>query len=261
MWELYERNLVPIYLEPFARDLLQVAALQPGDQVLDVGCGTGIVARLATASLGSSGRVVGVDVSPDMLAVARAYSGSLPVEWEEGDAHDLPFSDASFDVVLCQQVLQFLPDRLRALQEMRRVLRPEGRAVVSVWSSIQEAPGFGALAHALATHVGPESAAAVRERGFGFSDPEALAAALQQAGFNNISVSKHQRVIHYPSVEDFVLRYLEVLAALVPEFAAAGPAGAAKVVGEVTATLPDHRLPGGSLSLPLATNVAVGRAP
>lgn len=261
VWELYERNLVPVYLEPFARELVEVAALRPGERVLDVGCGTGIVARLAAASAGSSGRVVGVDISPDMLAVAKAASGELPVEWKEADAHDLPFPDASFDVVLSQQVVQFLPDRQRALTEMRRVLRPGGRALVSAWSSIQEAPGFAALGQALETHVGPESAAAVRDQGFGLSDPEALGAALQKAGFDNVTVSTHRRVIDYPSVEEFVLRYLEVTAGLVPEVAMAGPAGAAMVVDEVTATLSDYQLDGGGLSLPVATNVAVGRAP
>lgn len=257
---LYERNLVPVYLEPFARELVEVAALRPGERVLDVGCGTGIVARLADASAGP-GRVVGVDISPDMLAVAQASSGDLPVEWKEADAHDLPFPDASFDVVLSQQVVQFLPDRQRALTEMRRVLRPGGRALVSAWSSIQQAPGFAALGRALETHVGPDSAAAVRDQGFGLSDPEALGAALQKAGFDNVTVSTHRRVIDYPSVEEFVLRYLEVLARLVPEVAMAGPAGATKVVDEVTATLSDYQLDGGGLSLPVATNVAVGRAP
>ncbi|MFN2557956.1 MAG: class I SAM-dependent methyltransferase [Nitriliruptorales bacterium] len=261
VWELYERNLVAVYFEPFARDLVEVAALQLGEQVLDVGCGTGIVARLAAPSVGPSGRVVGIDISPDMLAVAQASVGDLAVEWKEADAHNLPFPDASFDVVLSQQVVQFLPDRRRALTEMRRVLRPGGRTLVSAWSSIQQAPGFAALGRALESHVGPESAAAVRDQGFGLSDPEALGAALQKAGFDNVTVSTHRRVIDYPSVEEFVHRYLEVVARLVPEVAMAGPAGAAKVVDEVTATLSDYQLDGGGLSLPVATNVAMGRAP
>ena len=100
--ENYERYFVPAIGAPLAADLIETAALQPGERVLDVACGTGIVARLAAASLGESGRLAGTDVNPDMLEVARAVADGLPIDWYEADAESLAQPEASFDVVLCQ---------------------------------------------------------------------------------------------------------------------------------------------------------------
>ena len=102
--EAYERYLVPTLFTPWAHDLIARAALQPGERVLDVACGTGIVARLAAAHVGVAGHVVGVDLNPDMLAIARAQppaTASARVEWREGDANALPCNDATFDAVFC----------------------------------------------------------------------------------------------------------------------------------------------------------------
>jgi len=106
--------------------------------VLDVACGTGIVARQAAPLVGADGQVVALDMNPAMLAVARALpapSGAT-IHWREGDAMDLPFEDGAFDVVLCQHGLQFVPDRARAVREMRRVLAPGGRALVIVLEAV-----------------------------------------------------------------------------------------------------------------------------
>ena len=124
--EAYERYLVPAVMARFADDLVE--SVGPGDRVLDVACGTGIVARRAAAR---GATVVGVDVNAQMLDVARAADPA--VEWIEADATALPLADDAFDVVLCQQGLQFMPDPAAALAEMRRVLAPGGRLTVSVW--------------------------------------------------------------------------------------------------------------------------------
>ncbi len=117
-------------MEPWVRRLVDVAALQAAEHVLDVACGTGFVARFAAQRVGTVGRVVGVDLNASMIEAARAASGrdaATTVEWRTGDAAALPFESGIFDVVLCQQGVQFFPDRLLALREMRRVLRLEGR--------------------------------------------------------------------------------------------------------------------------------------
>src|SRR5262245_2757037 len=124
--ENYERYLVPTIFGPWALDLVELA--RPGERVLDIACGTGIVARTAARRVGSGGKVVGVDVSAPMLDAARAAAAGegLSIEWREGNAMTLPFSDTEFDLVLCQQGFQFFPDRSASLREMHRVLRPGG---------------------------------------------------------------------------------------------------------------------------------------
>jgi ubiquinone/menaquinone biosynthesis C-methylase UbiE len=131
--EAYERYLASAF-RPWADQLVEVARIQEGDRVLDVACGTGIVARSAAVRAGVTGSVVGIDLNADMLAVARRASGSVrpAIEWRQGNAVELPFPDGSFDVVLCEQAIQFFSEPVRALVEMRRVLTRSGRAAVSV---------------------------------------------------------------------------------------------------------------------------------
>ena len=128
--EIYERHMVPAIFAPWSADLLALVKPQPGERVLDVSCGTGIVARNAASMVGGTGRVVGIDMNASMLEIAR--SNDAPVEWREGDALAMPFLDQEFDVVVCQQGLQFFPDRSKALREMHRVLVPNGRLGIAV---------------------------------------------------------------------------------------------------------------------------------
>src|SRR5690606_27470300 len=137
--EHYERQLVGPLFKPWAEDLLGRVSLAPGDRVLDIACGTGIVARLAKARLGPDSLVVGIDSSPPMIAVASEREPT--VDWRVGDAAALPVTGSDrFDLVVCQQGMQFFADRLGAAREMRRVLAPGGRAGVSTWRPIEEHP-------------------------------------------------------------------------------------------------------------------------
>src|SRR5262249_33536426 len=139
--ELYQRYLVPAITARWAQDLVDRALLQGGEKVLDVACGTGVVARLAAAKV-APGHVTGLDLNAGMLAVARGVSNEgAPIDWNEGSALDLPFRSGHFDVVLCQLGLQFFPDQPKALHEMRRVLREPGRVALSVYSPIERTPG------------------------------------------------------------------------------------------------------------------------
>jgi ubiquinone/menaquinone biosynthesis C-methylase UbiE len=137
----YDRLFTASLFEPWARILIDLVGVRPGDAVLDVATGPGTVARMVAARAGTSGRVVGVDISEPMLEVARskpAEPGAAPIEFIRRSADDLQLPDASFDVVLCQQGLQFFPDQIAALREMRRALNPRGRLGISVW-----AKGYG----------------------------------------------------------------------------------------------------------------------
>src|SRR4026209_321228 len=118
--ETYERYMVPVLFAPSAERMVELARPRPGQRVLDVGCGTGIVARRAAARGGGHGHITGLDASPGMLAVARAAAGreQRSIEWREGRAEALPFSDGEFDLVLCQYALMFFTAPSAALAEM-----------------------------------------------------------------------------------------------------------------------------------------------
>jgi len=130
--ENYERWLVGPLFRSFAERTLDEVQPSRGQRILDIACGTGIVARLAKERIGAAGHVVGVDISSDMLAVARAVAPSI--DWREGNAGALPLHRGEqFDIVVCQQGLQFFPDKPAAAGEMRRALTRGGRLAVSTW--------------------------------------------------------------------------------------------------------------------------------
>jgi SAM-dependent methyltransferase len=136
--ERYERYVARYVLGPWAPLLVDAARLQPGERALDVACGTGVVARAAAERVGPAGQVTGIDLNAGMIRVARSLPrpAGARIEWLERSALDLGLADASVDAVLCQQGLQFFPDKPRALREMRRVLRRAGRLALSVWTGI-----------------------------------------------------------------------------------------------------------------------------
>jgi ubiquinone/menaquinone biosynthesis C-methylase UbiE len=203
--ELYERYLVPAITSVWAADLVQRAALQRGERVLDAACGTGIVARLAAERVGARGAVVGLDLNPGMLAVARALpppSGAA-ITWHEASVLAMPFSEATFDVVLCQLGLQFFPDRPQALREMRRVLVPGGRLLLSVFGPIAHNPATHALAGALERHLGAD-AAAIKRAEHGLADAEELRDLASSAGLGDVTIDTVTHEIHFPSPREYV---------------------------------------------------------
>jgi len=198
--ELYERYLVPAITSVWANDLLDRISPMRGERVLDVACGTGVVARLAEER-GQVGRLVGVDLNTAMLAIARAKSAN--VEWIEGSALDLPFDANSFDIVLCQLGLQFFPDRPRALMEMVRVLKPGGRAGFSVYSAIENTPAASAFVQALDKYLGEEASRTKRAEHLS-CDAQEVGAWAKQAGFDIVDVATVTKQITFPSMLDYV---------------------------------------------------------
>ena len=198
--ELYERYLVPAITSHWASDLLDRIALRRGESVLDIACGTGIVARLA-AQRGHAGRLVGIDLNTAMLTTARTKSAEI--EWIEGSALALPFDEDSFDVLLCQLGLQFFPDRQLALKEMVRVLKPGGRAAWNVFTAIERTPAAHALVQALDKYLGPESSRTKRSEHLS-CDAREIGAWAKRAGFDEVEVATVNKRFTFPSMLDYV---------------------------------------------------------
>lgn len=204
--ENYERYFVPAIGAPMAEDLIQAAALRPGERVLDVACGTGVVARLAAERVGPSGTVAGLDAHPGMLAVARPSTPSgTKIAWYEASAEAIPLPDASFDVVLCQMGLQFMSSKVAALREMRRVLDRGGRILVNVPGP--KPPLFAIMTEALARHVGPQ-AAGFADVVFGLHDTDAIANMMRDAGFSEVKVQAKPKPLRLPPPADFFWQYI-----------------------------------------------------
>lgn len=204
--ENYQRFFVPSIGRPVADDLIAVADLRPGQRVLDVACGTGVVTRLAAERVGAAGAVAGLDVNPGMLAVARSQAPTdTPIEWHQANADSIPLPDEAFDVVLCQMGLQFITKKLAALREMRRVLKPGGRALVNV-PGPKPAP-FAVLTDALASHLSPQ-AASFGDLVFSMHDADELSELMRSAGFRKVDVQAKSKSLRLPAPEDFLWQYL-----------------------------------------------------
>jgi ubiquinone/menaquinone biosynthesis C-methylase UbiE len=203
----YERYLVPLFFAPGAQHLIELADLRNGDRVLDLACGTGIVARSVASRVGPHGTIVGLDMNKGMLGVASKASSHIrpPIEWRQGDAQSIPFNDATFDIVFCQQGLQFFPDRSAALLEANRVLVPNGRLVLSAMRPIEHNPGYILLAEALDRHIGPNAGAMMRSAFLPLSINE-LRDLFKSVGFRDIRVFIGIGSVRYPSAEEFLRR-------------------------------------------------------
>jgi SAM-dependent methyltransferase len=186
--------------------------------VLDVACGTGILAREASSRVGPHGSVAGVDPNPGMLAVAARLAPDI--EWRQGTAESLPYPDRSFDVVVSQFGLMFFTDRRQALHEMLRVLVPGGHLAVAVWDSLDNTPAYAAEVALLEQVAGPQAADALRAP-FVLGERSELAALFQGAGVAAVEVSTHHGTARFPSIRSMVeadLRgWLPVMGVLLPE--------------------------------------------
>jgi ubiquinone/menaquinone biosynthesis C-methylase UbiE len=203
--ELYHRYLVPAVTAPWAADLLTRAGLRRDERVLDVACGTGVVARMAAERVGAGGRVVGLDINHGMLAVARTLPvvRGAEIGWLEGSVSALPFTERTFDAVVCQLGLQFFPDRPQALREIRRVLAAQGRLALNVFSEIERNPAAHALADALERHLGEGTSLAKRSE-HALADTEELRALLTAGGFDRVVIQTARKAIRFPSVREYV---------------------------------------------------------
>jgi ubiquinone/menaquinone biosynthesis C-methylase UbiE len=206
--ELYQSFFVPTIATPVSRELLEAARLQPGERVLDLACGTGIITRAAAERVGTTGAVTGIDVAPDMIATAKETpAAGAPIEWHEADAVDLPVPDGCYDVALCQMGLMFMPDKPAALAELRRVLTPGGRVVVNTPGRIQ--PAFEAMEQAIVDNLSADLGAFVSAV-FSMHDPGHIAELLRDAGFEGVDAREYTAPLTLPGPAEFLWNYINL---------------------------------------------------
>ncbi len=197
----YQEFFVPALFQEWAPRVVAAVKIQPGQRVLDVACGTGVLAREAASHVGSSGSVAGLDPDPGMLEIAARLAPAI--EWRRGTAESLPYADQSFDVVVSQFGLMFFTDRCQALREMLRVLVPGGRVAVAVWDSLDQVPAYATEVALLERVAGQQAADALRAP-FVLGDRRELAALFSSAGLPSLAIRTHRGTARFPSIRSMV---------------------------------------------------------
>jgi len=234
--QVYEAGPVPLMFQPLAELTFQHATLQARERVMDAACGTGIVTRVAVKQFENLGKVVGVDLNAGMLDIARQRMPKtrVPVKWQQADLCALPFPDGSFDVVLCQQGLQFIPDKAGAVREMKRMLASGGRLIFTVWI---ESPYHTALADSLTRHVNAQAAKSCLAP-YNLHDHETVRKLVSDAGFSNIDMKTLDVSIRVsPSSADSLFETVAARSPFVQEITSASAA----LKKEVSAALQAYR--------------------
>ena len=197
----YEDLHVPALFEQWAPLVVDAAQVQPGHRVLDVACGTGVLAREAVSHVGAGGFVAGIDATPGMLVVANQLAPAI--DWREGVAESLPYESGSFDAVISQFGLMFFQDRAAALSEMMRVLSPGGRAAVAVWESLENSEAYLVEVDLLERLSGTAAADALRAP-FVLGDKAELTALFENAGFTSVEITTRHGTARFPSIRTMV---------------------------------------------------------
>lgn len=261
--EAYQAYYGPAIFEPLSEQVLALAAPSPGDCVLEVASGTGILARKLAAAAGPAGRVVGIDLNPKMVEVAQRLGGDgTSIEYLQGDGTALDLPDGGFDAVYCQQGLQFFPDRAAGVREMRRMLDPGGRAVVITWRGLDAHPLFAALAdaeepHLAATGVDIDRAELVAP--FSLDSADELVRLLRDAGFSDVDLHQVSIDARFADADRFVERMEFAYAAVIPRFAEDPAAFAAylQAINDETRDIVASHRAGDEVVVPMHAHVAV----
>lgn len=255
--EAYESFMVPGMFLHWTEFLIKLARPKPGEHVLDVACGTGIGARLAAHEVGPTGRVAGLDIDAGVIEVARKVTRgcAIPIEWHCASALAMPFSDGEFDLCLCLQGIQFLPDRLAGFAEIRRVIRSSGRIIASFWAPLEFNKGHEAVVAALERQNVDASGA---KRACSFSDPDDICEKARKAGFSKIELRTEDGVSHFSSIKNFLdgmtlgSPSTRHAVALLPE------AGRDQFIRDVSAKLEPYLI-AGELAYPMRTHILLAR--
>ena len=254
----YESFFVPAIFIPCSKLTLEAAKPARGERALDIACGTGVVARALAAQVGTSGSVTGVDISPDMLSVARTLvPEGTSIEFKQGSGTDLPIPDRSVDLVTCQHGLQFFPDRLAGTREFRRVLTDKGRAVVLCWKSREEQSAYNAIFEAEAEFlkVPVEKLAAP----FSLGNPDELKQLLLDGGFSRVDIQPYRITASFPSADQFVRLTMTAGAAVMPEIAADLEGLIAHVQKRCEADFAQYRV-GDRIDMEMVGHIAIAHA-
>jgi ubiquinone/menaquinone biosynthesis C-methylase UbiE len=208
--EMYDRLMVPLIFQPYAHDLAQrVRALSPHD-VLEIAAGTGVVTRAMAASLPAATRIFVTDLNQPMLDYAKAkHTGNALLTWRQADAQNLPFEAGSFDVVVCQFGAMFFPDKVKAYDEARRVLKPGGRYVFNVWDKISENDFADEVTNALAAYFPNDPPRFMARTPHGYHEPKEICEQLAAAGLTDVSVDAVDAVSNAASPLDVAIAYCQ----------------------------------------------------
>lgn len=198
--DVYEAFFLPALFQQWASRVAEAADIQANDRVLDVACGTGVLARTVAERIGPQG-VVGLDLNEGMLEVAKRQAPEI--SWQQGRAEALPFDNGSFDKVVSQFGLMFFHDRVAALCEMQRVLKPGGQMTIAVWDGLEDTPGYAAMTELLQHLFGDDVADALRAP-FVLGDRQMLHALFAEAGITDIHIVTHEGAARFPSLESWV---------------------------------------------------------
>ena len=182
--QLYDEYMVPLIFEPYAADLASRVALLRPSCVLEIAAGTGVVTRRLVDALAPEVRIDASDLNQAMIDRAISVGTSRPVQWRQADAMQLPFSDESFDAVVCQFGAMFFPDKPKAFAEARRVLRPGGTFIFNVWDTIDQNEFADAVTFALQQMFPDDPPRFMVRTPHGYSDTEVIARHLGEGGFN-----------------------------------------------------------------------------
>jgi ubiquinone/menaquinone biosynthesis C-methylase UbiE len=199
--EVYDELFVPALFHQWASVVANAAGVGPDQCVLDVACGTGVLACVVADCVGPGGSVVGLDPKEEMLEVARRKNAEI--EWRAGRPEAIPFPDQSFDTVVSQFGFMFFEDKPASLREMMRVLRPGGHLAVAVCDTLDHSPGYTAFAALLRKLFGDRVANGFR-RPFVLGDPQLLLSLCADAGIINAKVMRHEGIVHFASIQSFV---------------------------------------------------------
>ena len=252
----YEALMVPALFAEWAPRVLDAAGVGPGDRVLDIACGTGILAREAARRVGSRGSVTGVDPNPGMLHVASARAPA--VAWHEGVAESLGLPDGSFDAVVSQFGMMFFGDRVAAVREALRVLAPGGRMAFAVWDTLENNPAYAAEVDIVERVAGVRAADALRAP-FALGDRSALDSAFREAAVPDLAISAHRGEGRFPGIRVMVeadLRgWLPLMGIVLPE------EQIASILEEATQVLDRHVSSDGDVSFQTSALIVTGRKP
>jgi ubiquinone/menaquinone biosynthesis C-methylase UbiE len=250
----YEGLFVPALFETWTKHLVDGAKIHEGAQVLDVACGTGVLARSALARVGVNGRVVGADPASGMLAVAEEIEPSI--DWVLCSAEALDVDDDEFDCVISQFGMMFFEDRSRAAMEMFRVLKPGGTLALAVWRSVEYNPAYADIISVLQEHVGAASADALRLP-YSLGDSDEVISVLRKSGFTDISVVSKTEAAVFPSSRKMVEAELRGWLPLFDIFLTEDEIN--KVLTESDKTLGQYAQPSGEAVFPTSANIFTAR--
>jgi len=242
--EYYEQSFVPAIFDQWPPRIMEAASIADGDNVLEVGCGTGVHTREIVGRVGEQGRVTGFDLSESLLNVARAKCPGT--EFIQGNAMDLPFEGPAFDVVASTFMLMFVPEPVKAVREMWRVLKPGGRLAISVWEGLHENPVYSELVAIARRRINDDAGTSLAWP-FVLGEKGKLAGVCSEAGISGVTITPHDGRARFPSIDEFVRTEIKawVLADNVDE------AGLASAIDDATGSFAKYCDADGTAEFPL----------